>query len=66
MGQHAQAHALGIVSFAFSGGDKAMFNTFYLTQILIGQPMALTTFRKIDQYLLAACQCALLHDDALP
>ncbi|MNF96858.1 hypothetical protein D3C84_796650 [compost metagenome] len=66
MGQHAQAHAFGIVWFPFAGGDKPMLNTLHLTQILIGQPMALTTLRKVDQHLFAACQGALLHDDALP
>ncbi|MNG28011.1 hypothetical protein D3C84_1132080 [compost metagenome] len=66
VGQHPETHAFCIARFAFLGGTKAMLNALNLPQILIGQPMAFTTLREINQHLLATCEDALLHDNALP
>ncbi|PBY68025.1 hypothetical protein CJT48_26350 [Pseudomonas aeruginosa] len=66
MGEHAQSHAFRIDRFAFTGSDKPMLNALHLTQVLIGQPMAFASLRKVDKDLLASRQGTLLHDHALP
>ena len=64
MREHAQAHALCIQFLACGCCDKAVLGAFHLAQVLIGQPVPLSTLRKIDQYLLGARQDTLLHDAA--